>query len=162
MRRAFFAFAALAAVGVAEANAQVTVNTTLSFTMQERLFIDVTSGNLVFPDPTFADLDAGYTQTVSHDVLHRGNVDHTITVAPAGAWLQPVTYPGVKPVDDLEWSNDGGTNWNVVSAAVDVGSGVQGGFGLNPPITVDWQTAIGSDEPLGGYSITVTYTSTAN
>jgi hypothetical protein len=49
-----------------------------------------------------------------------------------------------------------------VSAAVNVGSGVRGGFGLNPDIPVSWRTAIDYDEPAGGYNLTVTYTSTAN
>lgn len=157
------AFAALALVAVPQADAQTSVNTTLSFTMQQRLFLDVDDANLIFADPTTADLDAGYTQTVAHNVEHRGNVNHLITVAPSTAtWNAPVSYPGTKPADDLEWSNDSGTSWNVVSAAVNVGSGVRGGFGLNPDIPVTWRAAIDYTEPAGGYNIIVTYTSTAN
>ena len=74
-------FVILTLLAVTRADAQTTVNTTLSFTMQERLFLDVDDSNLVFSDPTTADLDAGYTQTVTHNVEHRGNVDHVITVA---------------------------------------------------------------------------------
>jgi hypothetical protein len=131
--------------------------------MQQRLFLDVDNDNLVFADPTVADLDAGFTQTVSHNVQHRGNVNDVITVAPdAATWNTPLIYVGTKPADDLEWSNDSGSSWNVVSAAVNVGSGVRGGFGLNPDIPVSWRTAIDYDEPAGGYNLTVTYTSTAN
>jgi len=157
------AFAALALVAVPQAEAQTNVNTTLSFTMQQRLFLDVDDANLVFPDPTTTDIDAGFTQTVSHNVEHRGNVDHLITVAPSNPnWNVPLTYVGSKPADDLEWSTDGGSSWNVVSAAVNVGSGVRGGFGLNPDIPVTWRAAVDYSEPAGGYSIVVTYTSTAN
>lgn len=157
------AFAALALVAVPQAEAQTNVNTTLSFTMQQRLFLDVDDANLVFPDPTTTDIDAGFTQTVSHNVEHRGNVDHLITVAPSNPnWNVPLTYVGSKPADDLEWSTDGGSSWNVVSAAVNVGSGVRGGFGLNPDIPVTWRAAVDYSEPSGGYSIVVTYTSTAN
>lgn len=157
------AFALTFMVADLAAQTTATVNTTLSFTMQERLFLDVDDNNLVFPDPTTTDLDAGYTQTVSHNVEHRGNVDHTITVAPASAiWNAPLTYVGVKPADDLEWSNDGGTSWNVVSAATNVGTGVRGGVGLNPDIPVDWRAAVSYAEVAGGYNLTVTYTSTAN
>ncbi|MDH3298281.1 MAG: hypothetical protein OEM23_03080 [Gemmatimonadota bacterium] len=157
------AIAALALVVVPDANAQTNVNTTLSFTMQQRLFLDVDDAALVFPDPTTADLDAGLTQTVAHNVEHRGNVDHVITVAPSTAtWNVPVSYPGTKPADDLEWSTNAGTTWNVVSAAVNVGTGVRGGAGLNPDIPVTWRAAVGYDEPAGAYNIVVTYTSTAN
>ncbi len=163
--RFVLALAAAVLVAAPQASAQTTatVNTTLSFTMQERLFLDVDDANLIFADPTTADLDAGYTQTVSHNVEHRGNVDHTITVAPSAAtWNVPLTYVGAKPADDLEWSNDGGTSWNVVSAAVNVGSGVRGGFGLNPDIPVTWRAGVDYSEPAGGYNLVVTYTSTAN
>jgi hypothetical protein len=157
------AFAALALVAVPQAEAQTSVNTTLSFTMQQRLFLDVDDAALVFPDPTTADLDAGLTQTVSHNVEHRGNVNHVITVAPSAAtWNAPVAYPGTKPADDLQWSNDAGSSWNVVSAAVNVGTGVRGGTGLNPDIPVNWRAAVDYGEPAGAYSIVVTYTSTAN
>lgn len=157
------AFAALALVAVPQAEAQTSVNTTLSFTMQQRLFLDVDDANLIFADPTTADLDAGYTQTVAHNVEHRGNVAHLITVAPSTpTWNAPISYPGTKPADDLEWSTDAGTSWNVVSAAVNVGAGVPGGFGLNPDIPVTWRAAIDYTEPAGGYNIIVTYTSTAN
>lgn len=165
MKRSLLAVAFALVVSVPQVNAQTTatVSTTLSFTMQQRLFIDVTNNALVFPDPTLADLDAGYTQTVSHSVEHKGNVDHTITVDPDAAnWLVPLSYSGNKPADDLEWSNDAGTSWNVVSAAVNVGTGVRGGFGLNPDIPVSWRAAIDYTEPDGGYQLTVTYTSTAN
>ncbi|MFQ5529009.1 MAG: hypothetical protein ACE5FP_01540 [Gemmatimonadota bacterium] len=129
MKRPFLvaAMAVLALVAVPQAGAQTTVNTTLSFTMQQRLFLDVDDASLIFADPTTSDLDAGFTQTVSHNVEHRGNVDHIITVAPSAAtWNVPLTYVGSKPADDLEWSNDGGTTWNVVSAPVNVGTGVRG------------------------------------
>lgn len=168
MRRSIFAFALLAAFGAAEAQAQTTatVGTTLSFTMQERLFIDVTDDNLVFTAPTTADLDAGYTQTVSHSVEHRGNMEHTITVAPdAPTWQVPlVGYPGTKPASDLEWSNDSGSSWNAVDNGATVGTGVRGGFGAagNEDIAVDWRAAISYAEPAGPYQLTVTYTSTAN
>lgn len=157
------AVVALAAAPQANAQTTATVNTTLSFTMQERLFLDVDDANLVFTDPTTADLDAGYTQAVSHNVEHRGNVAHTITVAPTAAtWNVPFTYSGTKPADDLEWSNDGGSAWNVVSAGLNVGTGVRGGAGLNPNIPITWRAVVGLDEPAGGYDIVVTYTSTAN
>jgi hypothetical protein len=156
-------FVVLTLLAAAKADAQTTVNTTLSFTMQQRLFLDVDDSNLVFADPTTTDLDAGFTQTVAHNVEHRGNVDHVITVAPAAAtWNVPFTYVGTKPADDLEWSNDGGTIWNVVSAAVNVGSGIRGGAGLNPDIPVTWRAAVSYDEVPGGYNIVATYTSTAN
>lgn len=161
MKRSFLVAAFVLVVSVPQVNAQATVTTTLSFTMQQRLFLDVDNDNLVFADPTIADLDAGYTQTVSHNVEHKGNVAHTITVAPDQAsWNSPITT--VKPATDLEWSNNGGTSWNVVSAGVDVGTGVPGGFGLNPDIGVNWRSAIRYSEPDGAYSLTVTYTSTAN
>lgn len=150
---------------VAEATAQATAsaNTTLSFTMQQRLFLDVSDDDLTFPDPTTSDLDAGYTQTVSHNVQHKGNVNHVITVAPSDpSWTTPFTYVGSKAADDLEWSTDGGTSWNTVSAAVDVGTGQRGGFGVNPDVPVSWRAAIDYAEPTGAYSLTVTYTSTAN
>ena len=165
MKRSLLAVAFALVTLVPQVNAQTTatVSTTLSFTMQQRLFLDVSNNALVFPDPTLANLDAGYTQTVSHDVQHKGNVPHTITVAPDQAsWNAPVSYPGTKSADDLEWSNNGGTSWNTVSAAANVGTGVRGGFGLNPDIPVSWRTAINYTEPDGSYNLTVTYTSTAN
>lgn len=165
MRSTLFLAAIALAAGAADLAAQTTatVNTTLSYTMQERLFIDVDDDNLMLPDPSTSDLDAGFTQSVAHDVEHRGNVDHTITVAPAAAtWNAPLSYTGTKPAGDLEWSSDGGTSWNPVDAAATVGTGVRGGFGLNPDIPVSWRAAVGYDEPAGGYNLTVTYTSTAN
>lgn len=163
MKRTILALSLALTFVASEADAQATVNTTLSFTMQQRLYLDVDDDNLVFPDPTVSDLDAGYSQTVSHNVEHRGNVDHVITVAPAAAsWNAPVTYVGSKPADDLEWSNDAGTTWIVVSGATNVGTGVQGDASLNPDIPVSWRAAIDYDEPAGGYDLTVTYTSTTN
>lgn len=163
MRRSLLAFALLVAFGAAEANAQATVGTTIRFSHAERLYINVDNNDLTLPTPTIADLDAGFSQSVSHNVEHRGNVDHTITVANDQAnWNAPLTYVGSKPANELEWSNDGGTSWNAVTAAVDVGSGVQGGFGLNPDIPVSWRAVVAYDEPDGDYSLPVTYTSTAN
>ena len=144
------------------AEAQVSVNTTINLTVPELLFIDVTNDNLVLPTPDFAQLDAGFTGPASHQVRHRGNVAHTITVGPATgvtAWTGPAGT--AKDVDDLQWSLNA-SDWNVVSASTDVGTGVKGGFGLNPNIPVWWRSAVDYDELAGDYSIVVTYTSAPN
>jgi len=142
--------------------AQVSVNTTINLQIPELLFIDVTNDNLVLPTPDFAQLDAGFTGPASHQVRHRGNVAHTITVGPATgvtAWTGPAGT--TKNVDDLQWSLDASA-WNLVTAATNVGAGVKGGFGLNPNIPVWWRSAVDYDELAGDYSIVVTYTSTPN
>ncbi len=149
------------ATSAADASAQVTRNTTISLQVPQLLFLDVTNDNLTLPTPNFAQFDAGYTQTVGHAVRHRGNVDHTITVAPASAtWSGPAGTS--KDASDLEWSSNGGGDWNQVTASSNVGTGVKGGFGLNPDIPVSWRSAIAYDELVGGYQIVVTYTSTPN
>ena len=138
------------------------VNTTINLQVPELLFIDVTDNNLTIPTPDFAQLEAGFTAPVNHAVRHRGNVDHTITVEPAlgvSTWTGPTGT--TKPADDLQWSTDA-SNWNVVTASTNVGTGVKGGFGLNPNIPVWWRSVVDYDEVVGDYSIIVTYTSTAN
>jgi hypothetical protein len=164
MKKLLLLTAATAMIGgtAMRAEAQVSVNTTINLQIPELLFIDVTSDNLVIPTPDFAQLEAGATAPTSHAVRHRGNVAHTITVAPATgvtSWTGPTGT--TKDVDDLEWSLDASA-WNVVSAATNVGTGVKGGFGLNPNIPVWWRSAVTYDELAGDYSIVVTYTSTAN
>ena len=137
-------------------------NTTINLQIPELLFIDVTSDVLTIPSPTLADYDAAFTGSTTHGVIHRGNVDHVITVAPATGvttWDGPATSS--KDPADLQWSTDG-SSWNAVTASADVGTGVKGGFGLNPNIPVSWRSVIAYDEPVGDYSIVVTYTSTAN
>lgn len=151
------------AAGAGDAHAQVSRNTTINLQIPELLFIDVTNDNLTLPTPDFAQFDAGYTQTTGHAVRHRGNVAHTITVAPApGTTIWNGPAGSSKAASDLEWSTDAGGNWNQVTASVDVGAGVKGGFGLNPDIPVTWRSAITYDEPVGSYQIVVTYTSTPN
>ena len=153
----------LLSVHAESAKAQpATVNTTISLQIPELLFIDVTSSALSLPTPDFAEFDASYTGTATHSVLHRGNVDHTITVAPApGVTIWNGPAGSSKAAGDLEWSMASGT-WNSVTDAVNVGTGVKGGFGLNPDIPVSWRSLVGYDELSGNYSIVVTYTATPN
>jgi len=165
MRKPLLCAVAIAAVAASagDARAQVTRNTTINLQIPELLFIDVTNDNLTLPTPDFAQFDAGYTQTTGHAVRHRGNVAHTIAVAPAtGTTIWDGPAGSSKAASDLEWSNDGGGNWSQVTASTNVGTGVQGGFGLNPDIPVSWRSAIAYDEPVGSYQIVVTYTSTPN
>lgn len=166
MKKMLLLAAAIAMFGATarkvEAQLTKTVNTTINLQIPELLFIDVTNDNLVLPTPDFAQLDAGFTGPASHQVRHRGNVAHTITVAPAAgvtSWTGPVGT--TKPVEDLQWSLDASA-WNLVSASTNVGTGVKGGFGLNPNIPVWWRSAVDYDELAGDYSIVVTYTSASN
>jgi hypothetical protein len=164
MKKMLLLAAAIAMFGATarKVEAQVTVNTTINLQIPELLFIDVTNDNLVLPTPDFAQLDAGFTGPASHQVRHRGNVAHTITVAPATgvtSWTGPEGT--TKPVEDLQWSLDASA-WNLVSASTNVGTGVKGGFGLNPNIPVWWRSAVDYDELAGDYSIVVTYTSAPN
>lgn len=164
MKKLLLLTAAIAMFGMtaARAEAQVSVNTTINLQIPELLFIDVTNDNLVLPTPDFAQLDAGFTGPASHQVRHRGNVAHTITVGPATgvtAWTGPDGT--AKDVDDLQWSLDA-SGWNLVTASTNVGTGVKGGFGLNPNIPVWWRSAVDYNELAGNYSIVVTYTSTSN
>ena len=162
MKKLILCTAAIALFGAAatRAEAQVTRNTTINLQIPELLFIDVTNDNLTLPAPTLADFDAGFSRSTAHAVRHRGNLDHVITVAPAAS-VTEWSGPAAKDVDDLQWSLDGSA-WNIVTATVDVGTGVKGGFGLNPDIPVNWRSILAYDEPTGDYSIVVTYTSTAN
>jgi len=164
MRKLLLCTAAIAVFGAtaSRAEAQATRNTTINLQIPELLFIDVTQDNLTLPTPDFAEFDAGFTSTIGHSVRHRGNVDHTITVAPATGvtiWNGPAA--STKPATDLQWSLNS-SDWNIVTAAVDVGLGVKGGFGVNPDIPVAWRSAVGYSEPIGSYSIVVTYTATPN
>ena len=166
MKKMLLLAAAIAMFGATartvEAQLTKTVNTTINLQIPELLFIDVTNDNLVLPTPDFAQLDAGFTGPASHQVRHRGNVAHTITVAPAAgvtSWTGPDGT--TKPVEDLQWSLDASA-WNLVSASTNVGTGVKGGFGLNPNIPVWWRSAVDYDELAGDYSIVVTYTSAPN
>jgi hypothetical protein len=146
----------------AKAQSPATVNTTINLQIPELLFIDVTSSALSLPTPDFAELDVNYTGTASHAVRHRGNVAHTITVAPAtGVTIWNGPAGSSKAAGDLEWSTASGA-WNAVTDAVNVGTGVKGGFGLNADIPVSWRSYVDYDEPSGNYSIVVTYTATAN
>jgi hypothetical protein len=138
------------------------VNTTINLQIPELLFIDVTSSALSLPTPDFAELDNNYTGTASHAVRHRGNVDHTITVAPAtGVTIWNGPAGSNKAAEDLEWSTGSGT-WNAVTSAETVGEGFKGGFGANDDIPVSWRSYVDYNEPSGNYSIVVTYTATAN
>ncbi len=162
MRKLLLLTAAIVLFGATatRAEAQATKNTTINLQIPELLFIDVTNDNLTIPTPDFAELEAGFTAPTSHQVRHRGNVDHTITVAPATG-VTGWTGPATKNIDDLQWSLNA-ADWNIVTATTDVGTGQKGGFGLNPNIPVWWRSVIDYDELAGAYSIVVTYTSTAN
>jgi hypothetical protein len=163
MKKLLLLTAAIAMFGAAATRAEAqSVNTTINLQVPELLFIDVTNDNLVLPTPDFAQLDAGFTGPASHQVRHRGNVAHTITVAPATGvtgWSGPAGT--TKPLEDLQWSLDA-SSWNLVTASTDVGTGNKGGFGLNPNIPVWWRSAVDYEDEVGDYSIVVTYTSTAN
>lgn len=164
MRKLLLCTAAIAvfAATASRAEAQATRNTTINLQIPELLFIDVTNDNLTIPTPDFAEFDAAFTTAIGHSVRHRGNVDHTITVAPStGVTIWNGPAGSSKPATDLQWSINS-TDWNIVTAAVDVGTGVKGGFGLNPDIPVEWRSALAYDEPIGSYSIVVTYTATPN
>ncbi len=97
MKKLLLLTAAIAMLGATATRAEAqptkaTVNTTINLQIPELLFIDVTNDNLVLPTPDFAQLDAGFTGPASHQVRHRGNVAHTITVGPATgvtAWTGP-------------------------------------------------------------------------
>lgn len=166
MKKLVFVAAALALIVAAPqtAQAQATVSTAFSLTINNKLFIDVDLNSLTIPEPDIAEFDAGATQAVSHDVLHKGNVAHTITVAPTGAattWTGPLGAN--KPISDLEWKVGAGT-WQAVDNGATVGTGVKGGFGVpgNEDIAVSWRALIDYDDLDGVYSTDVTYTSTAN
>jgi hypothetical protein len=121
----------------AEAQTTATGNTMINLQIPELLFIDVTTDNLVIPTPDFSELEAGFTNPTSHQVRHRGKVDHVITVAPAtGVTESTGPTTSARDADDLQWSPDD-SSWNIVSAKVDVGTGVKGGFGLNDDIPVN-------------------------
>lgn len=163
MKKLLLLTAAITMFGATATRAEAqTVNTTINLTVPELLFIDVTNNLLVLPEPDFAQLEAGFTGPASHQVRHRGNVAHTITVAPADgvvAWDGPEGT--TKPVEDLQWSLDA-SSWNLVTDATDVGTGAKGGFGQNPNIPVWWRSAVDYDDEVGSYSIVVTYTSAPN
>jgi len=164
MRKLLLCTAAIAvfAATASQAEAQATRNTTINLQIPQLLFIDVTNDNLSLPTPDFAEFDANFTNAVGHSVRHRGNVAHTITVAPAtGVTIWNGPTGSNKPATDLQWSLNS-SDWNIVTAAVNVGLGVKGGFGLNADIPVAWRSALSYDEPIGSYSIVVTYTATPN
>ena len=163
MKKLLLLTAAVAMFGATATRAEAqTRNTTINLQIPELLFIDVTNDNLTLPAPTLADFDAAASGVASHEVRHRGNVNHVITVAPASGVTQWTGPTGsTKSADDLQWSIDG-SSWNIVTGAADVGTGIKGGFGLNPNIPVDWRSVLAYDEPVGPYSIVVTYTTTAN
>ena len=153
-------FGATATQAEAQPTPTATVNATINLKIPTLLFIDVTNDNLVLPEPDFAQLEAGFTGPASHQVRHRGNVAHTITVAPQSG-VTEWSGPTAKPAEDLQWSLDA-SSWNLVTASTKVGTGAKGGFLQNPNIPVWWRSAVDYNDEAGDYSIVVTYTSTSD
>jgi hypothetical protein len=91
-----------------------------------------------------------------HAISVRTNVNWALTIAGAASW----TAPWAKPVADLEWTSNGGTAWNTMSAtATSIGTGsatVTGG------VTIGYRTTwtLPNDVP-GAYSMPITFTLSA-
>ena len=123
MKKLLFAAAAvMLLVAAPQAQAQ-TVTTAFNMTISNKLFIDVDQAILTIPEPDIAEFDAGATQATSHAVLHKGNVAHTITVAPTSGTTWDGPSGANKPISDLEWKVGAGT-WQAVDNGATVGTGV--------------------------------------
>ncbi|HUG40066.1 MAG TPA: hypothetical protein VMM12_06265 [Longimicrobiales bacterium] len=156
---AVFAATGVSAQGTtAAASASITIGTLLS--------VSVDQPSVTFPQPTFADYDAGeIAGSVTSAVSTRGNVSHDVTIAADAAQM---TYSGTetppaKPSTDLQWSNDGGASWfGLSTTAANVATALP--QGTNPTAaTVAYQILLdeANDYP-GTYSLNFTYTVVAN
>lgn len=153
---------ALFLVGPPPAPAQASASATATIDIPQVLYIEVTNTSVTFPQPTAADFNTGHVAAdVSSDLTYRGNVAHDVTVSADAQNFSGGS--GSKPATDLQWSTDGGSNWNgLTTTATDVVTGASRGQ-HDSGQTVDYRMLLdySTDSPAT-YSLDLTYSVVPN
>mgnify|MGYP000648694319 CR=1 FL=1 len=163
-----------------EAGAQTTVAGSAQLTVGQVLALDVTSTTINFGtvsaadygDTDFTGAGGPYYRTTGtqSSVSTLGNVPHDVTVEADQAFFGSSSgnNENLKAASDLEWSTDGGTNWNTFDVAP-TNVITNQARGRNSGIaTVDYRVRLdlATDSPDGTnnetYTLPFTYTIVAN
>lgn len=133
---------------------QATATGNVSITIGTIAYINVTNPDVAFNNPTNTDFATGYIDANNTVAVQYGaNAAHDLQIQVDGL--------GGKPVGDLLWSVDGGSNWTSMTTAaanmVSQGAGGLENATVNFRMNLDWATDV-----AGTYSGQITYTVVAN
>ena len=159
----------LLAAGPALAQPNTSAAVTATLTVPTILHIEVSSAavNFLADDAAFTAGFADGDQATS--VTHRGNVQHTVSVAadaalftPSGGGPAPDGPRADKPATDLTYSVDGGGFTAMSTTAAAVHSGAPRGAHVNDE-DVTYRVALNIDDDTPGvYTLGLTYTVAAD